>query len=309
MAERSQPRAPLLKELAAMPPLKENLSFTHTFELVNGAVYCDHVFLCLLAIAYMSRGMNSTPGIESVLSLFTKLQTKTKNVPNECLKMYTVWGSKQPTYLQRTYVQICVQNSSHESSGVLPLNMGSSNPGKRPIFLTGAALALLWGDQGDAIAYKHLPLNLLLECLPAVSLHGFMWLVGIVGLVPRWLFEDAWDLYEWLELVREVSQTSMLNWMQVAETMCSAAILWAANLLVHISCADTNGWVVSWQSSAVRLTMVRKYLSLLSLCACFFPQVTSGGPTKTLCNMVIFSASADFWCHFKPMKIHGAWAH
>ena len=224
-------------------------------------------------------------------------------------KMYTVWGSKQPTYLQRTYVQICVQNSSHESSGVLPLNMGSSNPGKRPIFLTGAALALLWGDQGDAIAYKHLPLNLLLECLPAVSLHGFMWLVGIVGLVPRWLFEDAWDLYEWLELVREVSQTSMLNWMQVAETMCSAAILWAANLLVHISCADTNGWVVSWQSSAVRLTMVRKYLSLLSLCACFFPQVTSGGPTKTLCNMVIFSASADFWCHFKPMKIHGAWAH
>ena len=136
-----------------------------------------------------------------------------------------------------------------------------------------------------------------------------MWLVGIVGLVPRWLLEDAWDLYEWLELVREVSQTSMLNWMQVAETICSAAILWAANLLVHISCADTNGWVVSWQGSAVHLTMVRKYLSLLSLCACLFPQVTSGGPTKTLCNMVIFSASADFWCHFKPMKIHGPWAH
>ncbi len=60
---------------------------------------------------------------------------------------------------------------------------------------------------------------------------------------------------------------------QLAETFFSAASLGAANLLVHISCADTNGWVVSWQSLAVRLTMLRKYMcrivSLL-LCACFF---------------------------------------
>ena len=49
-AERSQPRAPLLKELAAMPPLKENkenLSFTHSIELVNVrfiAITCSYAF-------------------------------------------------------------------------------------------------------------------------------------------------------------------------------------------------------------------------------------------------------------------------
>ena len=95
------------------------------------AVHCDHVFLCLLATAYTSRGMNSTPSIESV-RLF-----KLQNQNEECKKCFLKrWQSM--TVGSEQSVQFCV----------LPLNMGSSNPGKslkRPIFLTGLASAR-WCD-------------------------------------------------------------------------------------------------------------------------------------------------------------------
>ena len=272
---------------------------------------CLHVRWNVSSLACLSRtlsqrlGMsNSTPRIESVLRLFTKLQTKTKNVRN----VYNLYSMRiRAICSELMYKILCKNSSHHESSAVLPLNMGSSKPGKRPIFLTSAASALLLSGRevkelkvhtGDAVAYKHLLLNLSSWTALGMSTRAF----------ASWIHVPCAKVIAWgcLRLVRMVGACEGgkpdLN-AQLAETIFSAASLGAANLLVHISCADTNGWVVSWQSLAVRLTMLRKYM-----CRCYCVLAFSSTNDKrwpnenTVQYMVIVSASADLWCHFKPMK-------